>query len=73
MQNFIETLNRWYDQMLSVPPAKIMSLISMGAKVVNFLELRPRQEEAKERLIFICRWISVFSETEKKEADDGTA
>jgi DNA-binding transcriptional regulator GbsR (MarR family) len=37
MQAFIETLNRWYDQMLGVPPAKIMSLINMGARVVNFL------------------------------------
>ena len=37
MQKFVETLNRWYDQMLGVPPQKIMSLINMGAKVVNFL------------------------------------
>lgn len=37
MQLFVETLNRWYDQMLGVPPAKIMALIRMGAKVVNFL------------------------------------
>ena len=37
MQSFVETLNRWYDQMLGVPPAKIMALIRMGAKVVNFL------------------------------------
>ena len=37
MQSFVDTLNRWYDQMLGVPPAKIMSLIGMGAKVVNFL------------------------------------
>src|SRR5688572_8416969 len=37
MQRFVETLNRWYDQMLGVPPAKIMALIRMGARVVNFL------------------------------------
>jgi DNA-binding transcriptional regulator GbsR (MarR family) len=48
MQNFIETLNRWYDQMLGVPPAKIMSLINMGAKVVNFLSFgRGRKAKAK--------------------------
>lgn len=37
MQRFVETLNKWYDQMLGVPPAKIMALIRMGAKVVSFL------------------------------------
>src|SRR6185503_5432915 len=26
MQDFVERLNRWYDQMLGVPPAKIMAL-----------------------------------------------
>jgi DNA-binding transcriptional regulator GbsR (MarR family) len=47
MQAFIETLNRWYDQMLSVPPAKIMSLINMGAKVVNFLSFGRGKKKAK--------------------------
>jgi DNA-binding transcriptional regulator GbsR (MarR family) len=37
MQAFIDTLNQWYDQMLTVPPSKIMALIKMGARVVNFL------------------------------------
>ena len=37
MQGFVETLNRWYDQMLDVPAPKIMALIRMGAKVVNLL------------------------------------
>lgn len=45
MQKFIETLNRWYDQMLNVPPAKIMSLINMGAKVVNFLSFGRGKEK----------------------------
>jgi DNA-binding transcriptional regulator GbsR (MarR family) len=49
MQNFIETLNRWYDQMLGVPPAKIMSLVRMGAKVVNFLSFgRGKKAKAKD-------------------------
>ena len=39
MQRFVETLNRWYDQMLGVPPAKIMALVRMGSKVVNFLSI----------------------------------
>jgi DNA-binding transcriptional regulator GbsR (MarR family) len=47
MQKFIETLNRWYDQMLGVPPQKIMSLINMGSKVVNFLSFG-RGKKAKD-------------------------
>jgi DNA-binding transcriptional regulator GbsR (MarR family) len=37
MEEFVATLNRWYDQMLGVPAPKIMALIRMGAKVVNLL------------------------------------
>lgn len=44
MQRFVETLNRWYDQMLGVPPAKIMALIRMGAKVVNFLSIGGKEK-----------------------------
>jgi DNA-binding transcriptional regulator GbsR (MarR family) len=39
LQRFVETLNQWYEQMLSVPPSKIMTLIKMGSKVVNLLSL----------------------------------
>lgn len=39
LQRFVETLNRWYEQMLTVQPTKIMSLIKMGSKVVNLLSL----------------------------------
>ena len=44
MQRFVETLNRWYDQMLGVPPAKIMALIRMGARVVNFLSFGGKEK-----------------------------
>ena len=44
MQAFVETLNRWYDQMLGVPPNKIMALIRMGSRVVNFLGMGRRKE-----------------------------
>jgi DNA-binding transcriptional regulator GbsR (MarR family) len=37
MEEFVATLDRWYDQMLGVPAPKIMALIRMGAKVVNLL------------------------------------
>ncbi|WP_114952455.1 GbsR/MarR family transcriptional regulator [Sphingosinicella terrae] len=49
MQRFVETLNSWYDQMLGVPPAKIMALIRMGAKVVNFLSFGRKGEAAKDK------------------------
>ena len=39
LQRFVETLNRWYEQMLTVQPTKIMALIKMGSKVVNLLNL----------------------------------
>jgi DNA-binding transcriptional regulator GbsR (MarR family) len=37
MEEFVGTLSRWYDQMLGVPAPKIMALIRMGSRVVNFL------------------------------------
>lgn len=39
MQGFVTTLDRWYDQMLGVPPATVMALIRMGSRVVNLLKL----------------------------------
>jgi DNA-binding transcriptional regulator GbsR (MarR family) len=39
MGQFLETVNRWYDQMISVPAPKIMALMRMGARVANFLPL----------------------------------
>ena len=48
MQKFVDTLNRWYDQMLGVPPAKIMALIRMGAKVVNFLSFGRKEDGHRE-------------------------
>jgi DNA-binding transcriptional regulator GbsR (MarR family) len=37
MGQFVETVDRWYDQMISVPAPKIMALMRMGARVANFL------------------------------------
>jgi DNA-binding transcriptional regulator GbsR (MarR family) len=49
MERFVETLNRWYDQMLGLPPTTIMTFIKMGSRVVNLLKFArkngaPRQE-----------------------------
>ena len=45
LQGFVETLNRWYDQMLGVPPGKIMALIRMGSRVVNFLSFGRKEKD----------------------------
>lgn len=37
MEDFVGTLNRWYDQMLSVPAPKLMALIKMGSKVASLV------------------------------------
>jgi DNA-binding transcriptional regulator GbsR (MarR family) len=44
MGQFMETVNRWYDQMISVPAPKIMALMRMGAKVANFLNFGRKGE-----------------------------
>lgn len=44
MEQFLETVNRWYGQMISVPAPKIMALMRMGARVANFLSFRRRDE-----------------------------
>jgi DNA-binding transcriptional regulator GbsR (MarR family) len=38
MHDFVNTVERWYQQMLNVPPAQIMRLIRMGSKVVGLLK-----------------------------------
>jgi DNA-binding transcriptional regulator GbsR (MarR family) len=38
MHDFVNTVDAWYQQMLSVPPAQIMKLIRMGSKVVGLLK-----------------------------------
>lgn len=47
MEDFVRTLNRWYDQMLGVPAPKIMALIRMGAKVAGLVGFG--RGKAKER------------------------
>ena len=47
MQRFVETLNRWYEQMLDVPAPTIMALIRMGSKVAGLLSLGRRRGAGK--------------------------
>ena len=37
MQSFVTTIDHWYEQMLTVPPERIMALIKLGSRVVNLL------------------------------------
>lgn len=43
MHDFVNTVEGWYQQMLNVPPAQIMTLIRMGAKVVGLLKFVNRK------------------------------
>lgn len=45
MQAFVATIDRWYDQMLTLPPAKIMALIKLGSRIVNLLRFARRGSE----------------------------
>ncbi len=51
MLDFIETMSRWYTQMIGVPKAQLVRLIKMGSKVVGLLSIgrgkgRARRDEA---------------------------
>ena len=47
MHDFVGTVESWYSQMLNVPPAQIMTLIRMGAKVVSLLKFVSGKGSAK--------------------------
>jgi len=37
MLDFVDTVNRWYDQMLRVPKGKLVALIRMGSKIADII------------------------------------
>jgi DNA-binding transcriptional regulator GbsR (MarR family) len=37
MDDFLTTMSRWHDQMLSVPAPKLMALVRMGSKVARLV------------------------------------
>jgi DNA-binding transcriptional regulator GbsR (MarR family) len=47
MHEFVTTVESWYQQMLNVPPAQIMTLIRMGSKVVSLLKFVSGKGAAK--------------------------
>lgn len=46
MHGFVTTVDGWYQQMLGVPPAKLMMLIKLGSRVVNLLAFAGRKAKA---------------------------
>ncbi|MGB0748056.1 MAG: GbsR/MarR family transcriptional regulator [Magnetospiraceae bacterium] len=47
MHSFMGTLDSWFGQMLTVPPATLMRLINMGTKVVSILGLGGKDSKKK--------------------------
>ena len=39
MLDFVETMDRWSTEMLSVPPPKLASMLRLGARIVSLLPL----------------------------------
>jgi DNA-binding transcriptional regulator GbsR (MarR family) len=37
MHEFVKTMDDWYQEMIHVPPSRLLMLIRMGRKVLNFL------------------------------------
>ena len=46
MLEFVETVSRWYDQMLKVPKTKLIVLIKMGARVADLLTVGRKSERS---------------------------
>ena len=49
MLDFVETINRWYEQMLGVPKPALIALIKMGSKVTSLLSPGARRRSKKHR------------------------
>ncbi|GFE63402.1 GbsR/MarR family transcriptional regulator [Litoreibacter roseus] len=45
MQEFLETVDSWYAQMLGVPKSKLNMLMKMGNKVISLLSLTGKKSE----------------------------
>ncbi len=49
MLDFVETISRWYEQMLGVPKPALIALIKMGSKVTSLLSPGARRRSRKQR------------------------
>ena len=46
MLAFMDTVDRWYTQMLKVPRAKVFSMLKMGSKIINLIPSRGEKKKA---------------------------
>ena len=49
MQSFLGTLDTWFSQMVTVPPATLMALMKLGTRVVSLVSLGRGSSEKKGR------------------------
>jgi DNA-binding transcriptional regulator GbsR (MarR family) len=47
MHEFVTTLDGWYGEMIQVPPSRLLTLIRMGRKILNFLPKAKTTEEVR--------------------------
>jgi DNA-binding transcriptional regulator GbsR (MarR family) len=47
MLEFVESLNRWYEQVQQVPKSKLIAIIKMGGRIANLLGARKRSPAAR--------------------------
>jgi hypothetical protein len=40
MLEFTQTMDRWFQQMLTIPPAKLAALMRLGTRIIRFLPQR---------------------------------
>jgi hypothetical protein len=44
MLDFVDTMDRWYGQMLTVPKSQIAALIRLGTRIVSLLSFGKRKK-----------------------------
>lgn len=49
MQSFLGTLDTWFSQMVTVPPATLMALMKLGTRVVNLVSLGRGSQVKKDK------------------------
>ena len=47
MQDFTNTIGNWYEEMATLPPATLSHLVSLGDRIVGFLNISRKRKSAK--------------------------
>jgi hypothetical protein len=40
MRSFTETMSNWYEQIMRIPRPKLLGVIRLGSKVIDYLPIR---------------------------------